>query len=147
MTRRTEVSFRATAIAVIAAAVFTAVPSWAAFTRSATTSGTSVSTATLAPPTAPAAAASCVGTLVKTPRVTVSWTATPSGYATGYAIMRLTAGTYVQIGTVSGRTTTSYVDSTVALATTYSYKVRATYQSWYAETAAAASATTAVLCV
>jgi hypothetical protein len=61
--------------------------------------------------------------------------------------MRLTAGTYVQIGTVSGRTTTTYADNTVALATTYTYKVRATYQNWFAETTGSASATTATLCL
>ena len=136
-----------TAVLLVGVAVFTAVPAWAGFTHTTSTASLSVSSGTLAPPTAPAAVASCVGTIVKLPRVTVSWTATPSTYATGYAILRLTAGTYVQIGTVSGRSTTSYADNTVALATTYTYKVRATYQNWYAETTGSASATTSLICL
>ncbi len=146
MTRRRDIG-RTTAVLLVGVAVFTAVPAWAGYTDQTATASMSVTSGVLAPPTAPAAVASCVGTIVKLPRVTVSWTATASTYATGYAIMRLTAGAYVQIGTVSGRTTTSYADNTVALGTTYTYKVRATFQNWYAETTGTASATTALVCL
>ena len=138
---------RATAVLLVGAVVFTAVPAAAGWNDSTSSASMSVSSGSLAPPTSPSAVASCVGTIVKLPRVTVSWTATASTYATGYAILRLTAGSYVQIGTVSGRTTTSYVDSTVSLATSYTYKVRATYGNWYAQTTGSASATTATLCL
>ena len=145
MTRRRDLA-RVTAVLLVGVAVFTAVPAWAGFTDTTASPSMSIGTGTLAAPTGPTATASCVGTIIKTPRVTLSWTASPSLYATGYAIMRLTAGTYVQIGTVSGRTTTTYADNTVVLATTYTYKVRTTYQNWFADSTAA-SATTAVLCL
>lgn len=146
MTLRRDLA-RTTAALLAGVAVFSAVPAFAGFSDATTTASMGVTSGVLAAPTAPTAVASCVGTVVKSPRVTVSWTATSSTYATGYAILRLTAGSYVQIGTVSGRTTTSYADNTVLLATTYTYKVRATYQNWFAQTTGSASATTAVVCL
>lgn len=145
MPRRRDLA-RATAGLLAGVAVFTAVPAWAGFTDATAAAAMAVSSATLAAPTGVSATASCVGTIVKTPRITLNWTASSSSYATGYAIMRLSGAAYVQIGTVTGRTTTSYADDTVALATTYTYKVRTTYNSWYADSASA-SATTAILCL
>jgi hypothetical protein len=61
------------------------------------------------------------------PSVNLSWTASPSGWASGYRILRATsaAGPYTQIAQVSPRTTTTYVDAPGA--GTFHYRVRAYY--------------------
>jgi hypothetical protein len=69
-----------------------------------------------------------------TGRPVLNWTATPDPYAIGYRIFRSTTSgsAYVQIGTVSGRTTTTFTDTTTGLvvATTYYYVVRSESASW-----------------
>ena len=62
----------------------------------------------------------------------LTWTATPDSYATGYDVLRsTTSGSgYAVIASVSGRTTTTYTDTTVAPLTTYFYVVRARAGSW-----------------
>ena len=62
--------------------------------------------------------------------ITLDWTATPDTYATGHRILRSTAsgGPYSQVGQVSPRTVTTFVDSPSA--GTYFYVVRAYHQSW-----------------
>jgi hypothetical protein len=73
---------------------------------------------------------SCTLAFVVKPSFT--WTATPDLYATGYDIYRsTTSGSgYVQIGTVAGRTNTTYTDTTVSALTTYYYVVRAHVAAW-----------------
>lgn len=63
---------------------------------------------------------------------TISWTATPDPYATGYRVLRsTTSGSgYAQIGTVTGRTTTTFTDTTVGALTTYYYVVRSVADVW-----------------
>jgi hypothetical protein len=78
------------------------------------------------------------GTLVcdagLTARPALSWTATTDPYATGYRMFRSTTpgSGYVQIGTVSGRTTTTFTDTTGGLVvlTTYYYVVIAESANW-----------------
>jgi hypothetical protein len=62
--------------------------------------------------------------------VTLNWTATPDAYATGHRIFRSTSsgGGYSQVGQVTPRTTTVFVDSPAAGA--YYYVARAYYQNW-----------------
>ena len=85
------------------------------------------------------------GCLLVVPRVTLSWTATTSVQATGYAVFRKTgAGGYSQIATVSGQAANTYLDTTVAIATTYTYYVQAYVGSWTADSSAAAASTAAV---
>lgn len=74
--------------------------------------------------------ASCTVALIDKPVLT--WTATPDAYATGYDILRsTTSGSgYAVIASVSGRTTTTHTDTTVAPLTTYFYVVRAAAGSW-----------------
>ena len=95
------------------------------FTGSRAVAANSISTNTLAPPTGLAASVS--GT-----SVTLTWTATPSSFASGYNVLRSTTsgGPYTQIAQVTPRTTLTYVDSTVTAGTTYYYVLRAYYQSW-----------------
>jgi hypothetical protein len=91
-------------------------------------------TSSLAAPTAIAAAA--VGA-----NVTVTWTASVSGIASGTEIYRATTsgGPYALIATVTPATTTSYVD-TVGTSGTYYYVIRSIYQSWFSPNTAEVSA-------
>ena len=106
------------------------------FTGSRAVAANSISTNTLAPPTGLAASVS--GT-----NVTLTWTATPSSFASGYDVLRSTisGGPYTQIAQVTPRTTLTYVDSTVTAGTTYYYVLRAYYQSWLSTSTAQVSAT------
>lgn len=60
---------------------------------------------------------------------TLSWTATPDGYANGYEISVTRAGGSPVVTTVSGRTTT---DATVDIGNfaTYTITVRSVYRNW-----------------
>lgn len=93
-----------------------------------------VSTAALSAPTNPSAVASCV---LLAPRVTVSWTASTSSFASGYQIYRRPAvgGSLALVGSVSGVSSTSYDDTTVVLGGAYVYVVDAVFQNWSASTA------------
>lgn len=73
---------------------------------------------------------SCTVTFLAKP--TLSWTATPDTYATGYQVWRsTTSGSgYSQVATVTPRTATTWTDTTVAPLTTYYYVVRAVANSW-----------------
>jgi hypothetical protein len=73
---------------------------------------------------------SCTTVLIYKPVLT--WTATPDTYATGYEVLRsTTSGSgYAVIATVSGQSTTTFTDTTVAPLTTYFYVVRAVVASW-----------------
>jgi hypothetical protein len=119
------------ALALVAALVLVAArPAAAAWTSSAPASQ-SVSSATVEQPPTLAAANSCV-LVPLTIRVQLTWTASPSTFVDGYEVFRSTTdgGPYSSIGTVSGRGTVTYLDSTVRLATTYFYVVQATKYSW-----------------
>jgi hypothetical protein len=72
----------------------------------------------------------CTVTFVTKP--TLTWTATPDTYATGYQVWRsTTSGSgYAQVASVTPRTTTTWTDTTVAPLTTYYYVVRAVAGSW-----------------
>lgn len=97
---------------------------------------------TLAAPTAPSAAAA--GCELLLPRVQVSWTATSSAWADGYDVSRsgTSGGPYAVVGTVSGQSTTSFLDSGLTVQTTYYYVVRATKAGWRSAPTGEASITT-----
>ncbi len=108
-----------------------------------------VSSATLESATGLAAANGTCEVLVLT-RVDLSWSATGSAFADGYEIFRspTSGGPYTSIGTVVGRTTTTYTDATVLFSTTYHYVVQATKNSWRSANSTQASVTTPTsLCV
>ena len=81
------------------------------------------------------------------PKVTLSWTASPSSFVTSYTILRKSGGGgYSEVAEVSG-STTSYADTSVTgLGTTYTYEVQANAPGGTAASAAA-STTTPTLCV
>ena len=62
--------------------------------------------------------------------VSVGWTATTDTYASGHRVLRsaVSGGPYSQVGEVTPRTTTTFVDSPAAGA--YFYVVRAYHQNW-----------------
>jgi hypothetical protein len=103
----------------------------------------SLQTATLDAPTGIGAAR---GTCVKHSSypLVVSWTASTSPAVAGYEIFQsLTAGgPYTSVGTVAGRTTTSFTDSTTTYGTTYYYVVESLRNTWRSPNSAEASATT-----
>lgn len=116
----------------------------AGFLDTAVAAGLPVSTATLAPPTGLTADGRCV---LLAPRVDLSWVATSSTFATGYAIYRRTGtGTYTKIADVSGRTVTTHTDLTVSAGTSYSYVVHAIRGGWSTASAGVA-VTTPGLCL
>ena len=75
---------------------------------------------------------SCTASLISRPQL--NWAATPDTYAQGYRILRSTTngGPYTQVGSVVGRSTTSFTDTGggLSLLTTYYYVVVAYAASW-----------------
>ena len=109
------------------------------------TSASTFTTTSLAAPTSLVATAGCVG--VAAAKVTLTWTATTSTYATGYDIYRAVgAGAPALLTSVSPRTVATYTDTAVSLLTTYTYTVRSKYQNWI-KASSSASATTGAVCV
>ena len=111
--------------------------------RDAGSASATLATDTLQPPTNPAAAhGPC--TLGVAASVTVSWTATVSTWAGGYEIRAslLSGGPYSVVGTVAGRTTTSFTVTGLPFATTYHYVVSATKGNWRSAPTAQVSRTT-----
>jgi putative nucleotidyltransferase with HDIG domain len=113
---------------------------------STTTSTTDPPPPPVIPPSGLTAASDCQAGLV--PGVSLSWTASPTTSVTGYAILRgpsVNALTY--LGTVSGRTDTSYTDSSVSgLDTTYWYEVEA-IAAGSSAMSGPVSVTTPLLCI
>lgn len=101
-----------------------------------------VSTASLAAPTDPGAAVDTC-TPGDSVDVEVTWTASASDAADGYAILRSDGGgPSTVVGTVTGRSSTSFVDTGVTFATSYTYTVEATRASWTSDESSAADITT-----
>jgi hypothetical protein len=100
-----------------------------------------VSAATVSPPSGLIATPNCVRN--RHNWVALSWTATPSAFASGYEIFRaLGAGTPVSIATVSGLGTVTYTDKGVSASRTYSYTVQASYLGWRSVSSNTATITT-----
>lgn len=93
-------------------------------------SGNSWQAVDLAAPTDVTATPGCSGT---TTTVELTWTATSSSPADGYAIYRSTIDEGpTKIATIAGTSTTSYVDDTVATGS-YTYTLTTTLDSWSSE--------------
>jgi hypothetical protein len=84
-----------------------------------------LTSATLAAPTG--LTATCANSIAS-----LSWTATGSSYADGYDILRGTTsgGPYPTTFRITGRTTTTYNDTTTNGIATYYYVARATKNNW-----------------
>jgi hypothetical protein len=120
-------------------------------TTTTTTTSTTTTTTQPAPPAAPSglqATAACQ-ILVVGAEIKLTWTASPSTQVTGYVILRSTSKTsgYGSVGTVSGRTTLAFDDTSVTgIGTTYWYEVEAVAGASTSPASAPASAKT-TLCV
>ena len=103
---------------------------------------------TLAAPGSLAGAGSCTN-IVLGPRVVLTWTSTPSVFASGYDVLRSTTngGPYTAVGFASGRNTVTFTDTTVSGNTTYYYRLRAVVGSWKSPNTAQVTATTPLLCL
>jgi hypothetical protein len=80
----------------------------------------------------------------RAPRVSLSWTASSSTWATGYTLERWIGATLDQTFTIGSRATTSYNDDTVTSGTAYTYKIYANYagsSTTWKSSVASASAT------
>lgn len=116
----------------------------AVLTRTTTVPQAPITTATLAPATA--FAADCVAVL-GVGQVTLTWTPTPSTFATGYEVWRRQgAGGWALRATVAPRTAATHADSlgllTGLLGTTFTYRLVAVRGGW--STAAATEPTVSV---
>ena len=76
----------------------------------------------------------------RTPRVSLSWTASTSPFATGYVLERYVGATLDATFNIPSLATTSYNDDTGTDGTAYTYRLYAVYGSWRS-TQASASAT------
>ena len=125
-----------------------AVPAAAQWSAAATGSS-NARAANLAPPTGLSAAVGCVA-IILLPRVTLTWTASPSTFAAGYDILRSTVsgGPYSQVGTASGGATTTFADTaSLGFNITYFYVIRARITNWVSATTTQVSAKTPLLCL
>jgi hypothetical protein len=76
--------------------------------------------------------------------VDLSWTATPSTFADGYEVFRstTTGGPYASLGTVNGRNTTTFADTTATSNKSYFYVVQAKRNLWRSPSSSEATVTT-----
>jgi hypothetical protein len=118
-------------------------PAWAAFGPTTPSGQQSVSAGVLQPPTGLAAAQGpCANN--RSTAVALSWKASTSAFAAGYAVWRSGGGSaaYVMVGTAGGGSATGFTDTTVAFSTTYSYVVRAARAGWTSAAAGPVAITT-----
>jgi cellulose 1,4-beta-cellobiosidase len=118
-------------------------PAFAEWTSGPVQGSQTVSTGTLVAPTGLTAVnGACVNNTSW--HVNLSWTATTSTIADGYEIFRstTTGGPYTSLGTVNGRTTTTFVDTTPTFLTTYFYVVQAKRNLWRSPNSTQATVTT-----
>lgn len=110
------------------------------------TSTTKNQTVTMGTVAAPSGLAAANGACVARTSwfVDLSWTATPTTFADGYEILRSTTagGPYTPLGTVNGRTTTTFIDTTPTSNTTYFYVVQAKRSLWRSPDSNQATVTT-----
>lgn len=114
-----------------------------------TTLSTDSHALTLAPPSALSASVGCLA-VVLLPRVTLTWTASPSTFTAGYDILRSTVsgGPYTQVGSASGGATTTFTDSaSLGLNITYYYVIRGRRSNWISAQTAQISAKTPLICL
>jgi hypothetical protein len=119
----------------------------AMFTDAPGVGSNALTTTTLQPPTGLSATAGCQ-TLA--PKITLNWTATSSTFADGYDVYRSTTngGPFTLRAHVTGRTTTTYTDTSgLNTNTTYYYVLQSTANSWRSVNSSQASAKTALICL
>lgn len=132
-------------LAVVLASVVAAGPASAAFAGSRS-AATPISSATLQPISDLSVSTACDNLLSLSAKATLSWTATPSTFASGYRIERWRGSTLEATQSVTPRTTTTVTQGGLATGTTYTWRIRSYYSSW-TSTEVSKSATTPGLCL
>ncbi len=97
------------------------------------TAAPSLTSATLQPASGLNASGAC-DLIILGAHVNLSWTATPSTWATGYRLERWRNGALEQTYLIPGAATTSYTASDVAGSRTYTFKLTAYKQGWTSTT-------------
>lgn len=118
----------------------------AAFTGSTASAGNSFAGDSLQPASAVTATHQCV---LGIRSMRVNWTASSSGWATTYRVLRsVNAGAWTSVATVAYGTGT-WTDSSVAGSTSYAYRVRVerTGWSWTSSDATSNTVSTPALCL
>lgn len=100
-----------------------------------------ISSATLSPASNLIASTSCGPLLSLTAKADLSWTATPSTFASGYKVERWLGGVLQATTTVTPRTTTARTETGLATGTTYTWKVRSYVQGWTSSLVTVSAAT------
>lgn len=111
--------------ALIASGCLTGALAWATET-STVSAAMPVATATLQPPTSVTAVVNCPNK--KKGDILVSWTPSASAFTSGYTVTRSGGAAFTPVAVPA--TATSYDDTAVTGATTYTYTVSATYLGW-----------------
>ncbi len=137
--------WRGTIITIVVAVVANASMALAAFSERTSASHT-ISSANLGPASNPSAATSCGPLLSLTATATLNWTATATGFASGYKVERWLGAVLHSTATVTPASTTTLTETGLATGTTYTWKIYAYFESW-TSTVASVSATTPGLCL
>ena len=122
--------------------------SYAGWTATGLDTHASARAHTLLPATGLGAVSGC-RLLVAGPQITLTWTASLSGFTSGYDVLRATTtgGPYAPVGSVPGASTTFEDTTVVGLNTTYYYVVRARHLAWTSVNSNQAGASTPPLCL
>jgi hypothetical protein len=118
----------AAAVIALMAVVGPAVAAWGRFSAADEAAHT-LSSDTLQPASNLSVTTGC-SLLVLGPKADLTWTATPSTFASGYTVERWRGSTLEATTTVTPRTTTSLTESGLRTGTTYTWRVHAYYRSW-----------------
>lgn len=146
MTRRCRLRRRLVPALVAAsvALVGPAVAAWGSFSSSTKAEHT-LSSHTLQPASNLSVTTGC-SLLVLGPKADLTWTATPSTFASGYKVERWRGSTLEATATVTPRTTTSLTQTGLRSGTSYTWRVYAYYLSW-TSTVISATGSTPGLCL
>lgn len=117
----------ASAVALVAL-VGPAVAAWGSFSATVKAAHT-LSSHTLQPASNLSVTTGC-SLIVLGPEAQLTWTATPSTFATGYKVERWRGSTLEATATVTPRTTTSLTQTGLQSGTTYTWRVYAYYLAW-----------------
>ncbi len=128
----------------LVAPVGTAAAAWGSFSSS-TGAAHTLSSHTLQPASNLSVTTGC-SLLLLAPEAKLTWTATPSTFATGYKVERWRGSTLEATTTVTPRTTTSLTETGLGTGTTYTWRVYAYYLSW-TSSVVSATETTPSLCL
>ncbi|MDQ3944251.1 MAG: hypothetical protein M3357_03700 [Actinomycetota bacterium] len=131
------------AVLVVAAVLPTGSGAFASFGSGASATH-DVSSAALSPASGLTASTSCGPLLSLTAKAELSWTVTPSAFASGYKVERWLGAVLESTASVTPRTTTALTQTGLATGTTYTWKVYSYVQGWTSSVVTVSAATPAL---